>query len=46
MTVPIVEMMGFGVIEVDSQFDQTKPEDADIEIDILLRVAAEGSDMM
>lgn len=44
--VAVVEVVYFGGVEIDSLFDETHAEDACIEIDIVLSVAADGGNVM
>src|SRR6202035_3891210 len=44
--VAVVEVVAAGVVEVDRLLDQAQPEDAGVEVDVLLRVASDGGDMV
>ncbi len=44
--VGVEQMVGAGIILVDALFDETHPEDAGVEIEILLRGTSDGSDVM
>jgi hypothetical protein len=44
--IALVEMVSTGIIEIDRAFDQTQPEQSDIEIEVVLRIAGDGGDVM
>src|SRR5271165_4157624 len=44
--VAIVEMIGFGIVEVDGHLDKTQSQDASVEIHVLLRIARNRRDVM
>src|SRR5262249_37494068 len=41
-----VEVVGLGVVEVDGAFDQAETEDAGVEVQVVLRVAGDGGDVV
>src|SRR4051812_26088058 len=45
-SVPKVKVIGAGVVEIDRSLHQTQPQDPAVEIEISLRVARDGGDMV
>src|SRR5881397_84226 len=41
-----VEMISARIIEIDRAFDQTQPEQSDVEIQVTLRIAGNSGDVM
>ena len=44
--VSVIEVIGGGVVEVDGEFDEAEPKQARIEIEIRLRRAGDGSEVV
>ena len=44
--VAVVEVVRAGVVEVDGLLDESQPEAADVEVDVLLRVARDSGDVV
>ena len=44
--VPVVQMVGAGVVEIYGELDQPEPQNSGIEIDILLRIARDRRDVV
>ena len=44
--ISIVEMVGIWIVEVDGELHQPQAQQTGVEIDILLRIAGDGCDMM
>ena len=44
--IPVVEVIGGGIVEVDGQFDQPKSQHTGVEVEISLRVSSDRGDVM
>ena len=46
VSIAVIEVVGAGIVEVDGLFDEAEAEYAAVEVDILLRIAGDGGDVV